>query len=72
MTEYTSVAIDTSKHVFTLHAVCAAGQVFRRELRRGQVEAFFAQLAPARSRWRPAAGRITGAGCCRGLATACG
>jgi transposase len=39
------VAIDTSKHVFTLHGVDQAERpVLRRELRRGQVEAFFAKL----------------------------
>jgi transposase len=39
------VAIDTSKHVFTLHGVDERDcPVLRRELRRGQVEAFFAKL----------------------------
>jgi transposase len=38
------IAIDTSKHVFTLHGVDADERpVLRRELRRGQVEAFFAK-----------------------------
>ena len=46
MTEFTRVAIDTSKHVFTIHAVSAAGGVVRRELRRTQMVAFFERLSP--------------------------
>jgi transposase len=39
------VAIDTSKHVFTLHGVDDREHpVLRRDLKRGQVEAFFAKL----------------------------
>lgn len=45
--EFKRIAIDTSKHVFTLHGVDQEERpVLRRELRRGQVEAFFARLAP--------------------------
>lgn len=45
--EYKRFAIDTSKHVFTLHGIDAAGAaVLRRTLKRGDVEAFFAKLAP--------------------------
>jgi len=45
--ELKRIGMDTSKHVFSLHGVDAAGQVvLRRDLRRGQVEAFFAGLAP--------------------------
>lgn len=41
------IAIDTSKHLFTLVGVDDAGQpVLRRDLRRQQVESFFAKLAP--------------------------
>ncbi len=41
------IGVDTSKHVFALHGVDAAGQpVLRRELRRAQLEPFFAKLAP--------------------------
>jgi transposase len=41
------IAMDTSKHVFTLHGVDERGQVvLRRELRRGQDEAFFRKLPP--------------------------
>ena len=43
--KFKRIAIDTSKHVFTLHAVDADERpVLRRELRRGQVETFFAKL----------------------------
>jgi len=46
--QFKRVAVDTSKHVFTLHAVDEAERpVLQRELRRGQVEAFFAQLEPS-------------------------
>jgi len=41
------IAIDTSKHVFTLHGVDEQDRpVLRRELRRSQVEAFFRKLEP--------------------------
>jgi transposase len=47
VTEYKLIAIDTSKHVFTLHGVDERGQVLlRRELRRQQLEAFFQKLPP--------------------------
>jgi transposase len=47
MIELTRLAIDTSKHVFTLHGVDAADRpVLRRELGRGRLEAFLAGLAP--------------------------
>lgn len=45
--ELKRIAIDTSKHVFTLHGVDREEHaVLRRELRRGQVTGFFAKLAP--------------------------
>ncbi len=45
--EYKRISIDTSKHVSTLHGLDAHDRVIlRRELRRGQVEAFFAKLSP--------------------------
>jgi len=44
---YKLTGVDTSKRVFTLHGVDASGAVTpRRELRRGQFEAFFARLSP--------------------------
>ena len=43
--KYKRIAIDTSKHVFTLHGVDEQERpVLRRELKRGQVEAFFSKL----------------------------
>lgn len=47
MTELTRIAVDTSKSVFTLHGVDAAGRVLlRRNLRRRDFLAFFEKLAP--------------------------
>jgi transposase len=47
VTELKLIAMDTSKHVFTLHGVDERGStVLRRELRRQQVEPFFAKLPP--------------------------
>jgi transposase len=47
MNEIIRIGLDTSKHVFQLHGVDAQEkQVLRRQLRRGQMEAFFAALSP--------------------------
>jgi len=47
VTEVTLIAMDTSKHVFTLHGVDAQGKtVVQRELRRNQVAEFFRKLPP--------------------------
>src|SRR5277367_6664038 len=47
MNQVTRVAIDTSKSVFTLHAVDAQDRpVLRRNLRRQELVAFFAKLPP--------------------------
>jgi transposase len=63
------VAIDTSKSVFTLHGVDAEERaVLRRDLRRGQMEAFFAKLPPTEVALE-AAVPITGGGCYRRRAT---
>ncbi len=41
------IGLDTSKHVFQVHGVSENEQpVLRRQLRRGEVEKFFAKLAP--------------------------
>ena len=41
------IAIDTSKHVFTLHGVDAEGRpVLRREIKRAGMEGFFGKLEP--------------------------
>ena len=43
------IGLDTSKHVFQLHGVDENEQpVLRRQIRRGEVEKFFAKLAPTR------------------------
>ena len=45
--ELKRIAIDTSKHVFTLHGVDYQDRVvFRRELKRAQVEPFFRKVLP--------------------------
>jgi transposase len=45
MSEVTTIGLDLAKHVFQVHGVDAAGAtVLRKQLRRGQVVAFFAAL----------------------------
>ena len=45
--EFKRIAIDTSKHVFTVHGVDQQEHpILRRELRRAQIQAFFGKLAP--------------------------
>ncbi len=45
--EYKRISIDTSKHVFTIHGVDEKERpVLRYDLRRAQIERFFARLAP--------------------------
>jgi transposase len=47
MVEIIRIGIDTSKHVFQVHGVNAVEQpMLRKTLRRGQMERFFASLAP--------------------------
>ena len=44
--EFKRISIDTSKHVFTIHGVDDQERpALRREIRRAQVEPFFAKLA---------------------------
>jgi len=46
--QYKRIAIDISKHVFTLHAVAEHEcPVLRRNLKRTEMEAFFSKLAGA-------------------------
>jgi transposase len=48
MATISMLGLDLAKYVFQVHGVDAAGVVVvRRQLRRGQVEKFFAQLPPA-------------------------
>jgi transposase len=45
--KFKRISIDTSKHVFTIHGVDDQERpILRREIRRAQVEPFFAKLAP--------------------------
>ena len=47
MNEISMIGLDIAKNVFQVHGVDASGRVvLRRQLRRGAVEKFFAQLAP--------------------------
>jgi transposase len=47
VTELELIAMDTSKHVFSLHGVNERGEVvLRREQRRQQLDAFFRKLPP--------------------------
>ena len=48
MATISMIGLDLAKSVFQVHGVDASGAVvLRRQLRRGQVERFFAQLPPA-------------------------
>ena len=47
MGEVTTIGLDLAKHVFQVHGVDAEGAtVLRKQLRRGQVLAFFSRLPP--------------------------
>jgi hypothetical protein len=47
------IGLDTSKYVFQIHGVDENEKpVLRRQLRRSEVERFFAQLPPTRNRHR--------------------
>jgi transposase len=62
--KFKRIAIDTSKHVFTLHGVDGQERpVLRRELKRGQVASFFAQQEATESFWRRAAAHTIGVAC---------
>jgi hypothetical protein len=62
------IGIDLAKNVFQIHGIDAAGKaVLRRQLRRGQMERFFAKLPPTvvgMEAWR-----ITGPACFKNLGT---
>ena len=48
MSKTIMIGLDLAKNVFQVHGVDASGAVvLRRQLRRGQVEKFFSELAPA-------------------------
>jgi hypothetical protein len=61
--KFRRIAIDTSKHVFTLHGFDEQERpVLRRELRRGQVETFFGKQMGQPPRGRISPGSIGRAG----------
>ena len=69
MEQVSRIGMDTSKHIFQLHGVDAAERpVLRRKLRRRDMIAFFERLSPTRVAIEACAPRITGRGCCAGLA----
>ena len=73
MSEVTTIGLDLAKHVFQVHGTDASGAtVVRKQLRRGQVAAFFAALPRSWSGWRRAPRRTTGRGSCRRLTTRSG
>src|ERR1700731_5150930 len=45
--EFKRISLDTSKHVFTIHGIDEKDHpVLRRDIRRAQIEPFFAKVAP--------------------------
>lgn len=61
------IGLDIAKHVFQVHGVAEDGRVLlRRQLRRGQVVAFFAELPPCLVGIEACPGALTGRGCWRG------
>jgi hypothetical protein len=61
MSEIKRIGIDTSKAVFTLHAIDQADRpALRVNLRRAQMLPFFKKRPEPRSPWKPAAARTTG------------
>jgi transposase len=47
MATISMIGLDLAKNVFQIHGIDAAGTVvLRRQMRRGQLERFFAQLPP--------------------------
>jgi len=61
MDEISMIGLDIAKNVFHVHGVDASGTpVLRRQLRRGQVEKFFAKLPPTLVGLRPAAAHTIG------------
>ena len=71
--QITTVGLDLAKNVFQVHGVNEHGKiVMRKQLRRDQVAAFFANLPPCLIGWKRAAAHITGRASCRLWATPCG
>ena len=63
MSEISMIGLDLAKNVFQVHGIDASGKVvLQRQLRRGAVEKFFAQLAPCLVGMEAAAARTIGRG----------
>ncbi len=62
--KFKRLAIDTSKHVFTLHGVDEQERpVLRRKLKRTNVESFLPSRMRPRWCWRPVVAPTIGIGC---------
>ena len=71
--QITTIGLDIAKNVFQVHGIDAAEKVVvRKQLRRGQVLAFFKALPLALWAWKPARRLIIGRVNSRSLATRCG
>ena len=65
MEQISRIGMDTSKHIFQLHGVNAAEQpVLRKKLRRKEMVAFFAKLAPTVVAIEACGAVTIGRGCC--------
>jgi hypothetical protein len=70
MAKISMIGLGLAKNVFQIHGIDAAGKVvLRRQLRRGQMEKFFAQCSRRSWGWKRAAVRITGAARFKNLGT---
>ena len=59
--QITTIGLDIAKNVFQIYGIDAAEKVIvRKQLRRGQVTAFFEVLGAMRSAWRPVPRRTIG------------
>jgi hypothetical protein len=68
-----TIGLDIAKSGFQVHGVEADGQVvFRRQLKRRYVLAFFQKVPSCLVGWRPARHRIIGRANCRRLGIRCG
>ena len=71
--QITTIGLDIAKNVFQVHGIDAAEKVVvRKQLRRGQMLAFFKTLPPCLVVWKPARPPTIGHANSRSLATRCG
>jgi transposase len=72
MTNVSRIGLDLAKNVFQVHGLDGSGNVVvRKQLRRSQVEPFFAKLSPVIVGIEACGARITGAACLGSLDTTC-